>query len=129
MQGLIVVYGSKSISSIAGSVLSASDIRCIYKFLNRFHWDYRLLNRNRIAYLNLFLEKHINSKSVGFLVIDDTVNPKPTAKKIEDLSYHFFHAEGKSVWSIVLLLLILLQGILLLLSTVNPTIEKSNVKI
>ncbi|SHK07670.1 Transposase DDE domain-containing protein [Caminicella sporogenes DSM 14501] len=57
------------------------------------------LIRNRIAYLNLFLETHIKSKSVGFLVIDDTVNPKPTAKKIEGLDFHFSHAEGKSVWS------------------------------
>ncbi|MCF6464939.1 hypothetical protein [Clostridium sp. Cult2] len=30
---------------------------------------------------------------------DDTVNPKPSAKKIESLDYHFSHTEGKNIWS------------------------------
>lgn len=99
MQGLIAVHGNKSISSIAKSILSSTDRSCIYKFLSKSQWDDILLNRNRIAYLNLFLERHIKPKSVGFLVIDDTINPKPAAKKMQGLNYHFSHAEGKNVWS------------------------------
>lgn len=99
MNGLINVPGNKSISSIAESVLSAKDRSCIYKFLSQSRWNDSLIDRNRITYLNMFLERYTEPNSVGFLAIDDTVNPKPDAKKIQGLNYHFSHAEGKSVWS------------------------------
>lgn len=38
MQGLIAVHGNKSISSIAKSILSATDRSCIYKFLSKSQW-------------------------------------------------------------------------------------------
>jgi len=99
MLGLINVKGNKSISSISQSILSAKDRSCIYKFLSKSQWDDSLIDRNRIAHLNMFLEKNVNAGSIGFLAIDDTVNPKPEAKKIQGLNYHFSHSEGKSVWS------------------------------
>jgi hypothetical protein len=45
----------------------------------------------------MFLERYSEPNSVGFLAIDDTVNSKPDAKKIQGLNYHFSHTEGKSV--------------------------------
>lgn len=97
MYGLIVIDGNKTIFSISKAILSAKDISSIYKFLSKSQWDDSLINRNRISYLNLVLEKHVKTDSIGFLIIDDTINPKPPAKKIEELDYHFSHIEGKSV--------------------------------
>lgn len=45
------------------------------------------------------MENQVEQKSIGFLIIDDTVNPKPKAEKIEGLDYHFSGTENKSVWS------------------------------
>ncbi len=67
MNGLINVSGNKSISSIAESVLSAKDRSYIYRFLNVSNWDDSLIDRNRIAYLNMFLERYTEPNSVGFL--------------------------------------------------------------
>ncbi|QXM06227.1 transposase [Crassaminicella indica] len=94
----MAVHNNKSISSISKAILSDKDSSCIYKFLSKSKWDGKILNRNRTANLNLFLEQHTKSNSVGFLIIDDTVNSKPEAKKIERLDYHFSHAEGKNIW-------------------------------
>ena len=99
IHGLITVHGNKSISSISKAILTARDSSCIYRFLSTSAWDDNLLNRNRISYLNYFLEHQVKPKSVGFLIIDDTVNPKSKAKKIEGLDYHFSGTEGKRVWS------------------------------
>ena len=97
MCGLVAVHGNKSISSVSKAILNAKDSSCIYRFLSNSKWDDKLLNRNRIENLNLFLKRHTSHNSVGLLIIDDTVNSKPAAKKIEGLNYHFSHAEGKNV--------------------------------
>jgi hypothetical protein len=60
--------------------------------------DDSLINRNRIFYLNLVLKQHVKTSSTELLIIDDTINPKPSAKKIEGLNYHFYHIEGKGIW-------------------------------
>ncbi|HLR34675.1 MAG TPA: IS701 family transposase [Tissierellales bacterium] len=99
IHGLITVHGNKSIASISRAVLTAKDNSCIYRFLGTSSWNDNLLNRNRIGYLNHFLEQCVEPQPVGFLIIDDTVNPKPKAKKIEGLDYHFSHIENKSMWS------------------------------
>ena len=41
----------------------------------------------------------IYPKSVGFLIIDDTVNSKESAKKIQGPSYNYSHTEGKNILS------------------------------
>lgn len=92
IHGLITVHDNKSISSISKSVLTARDSSCIYRFLSTSVWDDNLVNRNRIKYLNLILEQQVKPESIGFLIIDDTVNPKPRAKKTEELDYHFIGA-------------------------------------
>jgi len=99
VNGLINLPGTKTLSKIPASVFSAKDKSCIYKFLSHSKWDDSLLNNNRINYLNFFLENNIAPKSVGFLVIDDTVNSKESAKKMQGLSYNYSHTEGKNIWS------------------------------
>lgn len=97
--GLINVHGTKTLSKIAESIISAKDSSCIYKFLSRSKWDDKLLNQNRINLLNFFLKYNIKPKSVGFIALDDTVNSKESAKKIQGLSYNYSHSDGKNIWS------------------------------
>ncbi|WP_294184466.1 IS701 family transposase [uncultured Clostridium sp.] len=99
VNGLINLPGTKTLSEIAENVYSAKDKSCICKFLSSSRWDDNLLNRNRINYLNFFLENNIAPESVGFLVIDDTVNSKESAKRMQGLSYNYSHTESKNVWS------------------------------
>lgn len=88
INGLINIKGNKTISKIAEGIVSAKDKSSIYKFLSRSKWDDSLLNRNRINYINYFIKNNISNNSVGFLVIDDTVNVKKSAKKIQGLSFN-----------------------------------------
>ncbi|AKA67296.1 IS701 family transposase [Clostridium scatologenes] len=99
VNGLINLPGTKTLSKIAKCVLSSKDKSCIYRFLNHSKWDDSLLNANRLSYLNFFFKHNIKPKSVGFLVIDDTVNSKKSAKKMQGLSYNYSHTEGKNIWS------------------------------
>ncbi|WP_427340426.1 hypothetical protein [Caloranaerobacter sp. DY30410] len=90
VNGLINIKGNKTISKIAEGILSAKDKSSIYKFLSRSKWDDSLLNRNRINYLNHYIIKNnVSNNSVGFLVIDNTVNVKKGAKKIQGLRFKF----------------------------------------
>src|SRR3712207_8941264 len=82
---------SKSLLKISKAVLTAKNSSSIYRFLSHSKWDDSLIDKNRISYLNLHFDKIIKPKSVGFLAIDDTVNPKIQAKKMQGLSYNFSH--------------------------------------
>ena len=97
--GLVNVSGDKTISKIAQTIADAKDRSCIYKFLSKSKWDEQLIDRNRLNYLNLRFVDLIKPKTTGFLIIDDTVNIKESAKKIQGLAYNYSHSEGKSVWS------------------------------
>ncbi|MCY6356207.1 IS701 family transposase [Clostridium sp. ZS2-4] len=99
VNGLINLSGTKSLLKISEHILTAKSSSSIYRFLSRSKWDDSLIDRNRINYLKLHLERLIKPKSVGFLVIDDTVNPKVQAKKMQGLSYNHSHTEGKNLWS------------------------------
>ncbi|URZ01374.1 IS701 family transposase [Clostridium felsineum] len=99
INGLINLDGTKSLSKISENILTAKSSSSIYRFLSRSKWDDSLIDRNRINYLKLHFNKLIKPKSVGFLVIDDTVNPKIQSKKMQGLSYNHCHTEGKTLWS------------------------------
>ena len=97
--GLINLSGTKSLLKISENVVTAKSSSSIYRFLSHSKWDDRLIDRNRINYLNLHFDKLIKPQSVGFLAIDDTINPKIQAKKIQGLNYNFSHVAGKNIWS------------------------------
>ncbi|WP_102398934.1 IS701 family transposase [Haloimpatiens massiliensis] len=99
INGLINLDGTKSLLKISEYILAAKSSSSIYRFLSNSKWDDSLIDRNRINYLKLHFNKLIKPKSVGFLVIDDTVNPKTQAKKMQGLSYNHCHTEGKNLWS------------------------------
>ncbi|WP_396276610.1 transposase [Haloimpatiens lingqiaonensis] len=86
IDGLINLDGTKSLLKVSEHILTAKSSSSIYRFLSHSKWDDSLIDRNRINYLNLHFNKLIKPKSVGFLVIDDTVNPKTQAKKMQGLS-------------------------------------------
>lgn len=98
MTGIINIDSKRNISNISSKILSSRDRSCVTKFLNNAPWDVQRLNLFRIKHL-LATAKPKAKKPV-FIAIDDTVIPKnPDTKHIEGLSYHFSHAEGKTVWS------------------------------
>ncbi|WP_138206456.1 transposase [Haloimpatiens lingqiaonensis] len=99
INGLTNLSGTKSLYKISENILIAKSSSSIYRFLSRSKWDDSLIDRNRINYLKLHFDKLVNAKSVGFLVIDYTVNPKVQAKKMQGLSYNHSHTEGKNLWS------------------------------
>jgi len=79
VEGSINIDGNISISEIAEHIVKAKGESCIYKFLSRSPWDDKLLNRNRISFLEYHLECNTHPGQIGFLVIDDTVNIKFTS--------------------------------------------------
>jgi len=81
VKGCINIDGNLSISKIAETVTIAKDKSCIYRFLSQYPWGDKLLNRNRISYLEHRLEYNTHPRQVGFLVIDDTVNIKTLKQK------------------------------------------------
>jgi len=100
VEGSINIDGNISISKIAETIAKAKDESCIYKFLSQSPWDDKLLNRNRISFLEHHLEYNTHLGQVGFLVIDDTVNIKNIeTKAMQGLDYHYSHSEGKTCWS------------------------------
>ncbi|OOB76437.1 hypothetical protein AXF41_12195 [Clostridium haemolyticum] len=72
--GLINLSGTKSLLKISENVVTAKSSSSIYRFLSHSKWDDRLIDRNRINYLNLHFYKLIKPQSVGFLAIDDTIS-------------------------------------------------------
>lgn len=100
VEGCINIDCNISILKIAQTIAKAKDESCIYKFLSQSPWDDKLLNYNRISYLEHHLEYNTHPGQVGFLVIDDTVNIKNIkTKAMQGLDYHHSHIEGKICWS------------------------------
>src|SRR3712207_972605 len=98
--GLINLSGSKSLLKISKTVLTAKNSSSIYRFLSHSKWDDSLIDKNRISYLNLHFDKIIKPKSVGFLAIDDTVNPDRKSTRLNsshaNISYAVFCLKKKS---------------------------------
>lgn len=99
VNGLVNLSGTKSLAKISKHILEAKHSSSIYKFLSRSQWDDSLIDANRINYLNFYFENAIKPGSIGFLALDDTVNPKEAAKKMDGLAYNYSHTENKNVWS------------------------------
>ncbi|KEI08254.1 hypothetical protein [Clostridium novyi] len=57
--GLINLSGTKSLLKISENVVTAKNNSSIYRFLSHSKWDDRLIDRNRINYLNLHFDKLI----------------------------------------------------------------------
>ncbi|MDK2800131.1 MAG: hypothetical protein PWP27_1949 [Clostridiales bacterium] len=100
IEGTINIDGKISISKIAENILKAKDTSCIYRFFSKSPWNDELLNHNRLDYLQYHLEHQLQPNTVGFLVIDDTVNLKDIrTQSMECLDFHHSHIEGKTCWS------------------------------
>lgn len=96
INGLINLEGTKSLLKISEHMLTAKSSSSIYRFLSHSKWNDSLIDRNRINYLKLHFNKLIKPKSVEFLAIDDTANPKIQAKEMENLGCNYCHTEGKN---------------------------------
>lgn len=125
---LINLDGTKSLLKISEHIITAKSSSSIYRFLSRSKWDDSLINRNRINYLKLHFDKLIKPKSVGFLVIDDTVNPKEQAKKMQGLSYNHCHTEGRNLWSHCVVTSNFVAGDISIPLNYTPYLSKENCK-
>jgi hypothetical protein len=67
VNGLVNLSETKSLAKISKHILEAKHSSSIYRFL---------IDANRINYLKIYFEHAIKPGSVGFLALDDTVNPK-----------------------------------------------------
>lgn len=100
IEGNINLEGKISISKIAKNIVKAKDQSCICRFLSDSPWDDKLLNHNRLGYLQHIMDRDLSSEDIGFLVIDDTVNLKDLrTKSMEGLDFHYSHVKGKACWS------------------------------
>lgn len=101
LAGLICYEGKKTIVRISCCVMLGSVSEdAIRKFLTRTHWNEKALHISRIIGLNDAIEVEIGSskKSVGYMIIDDTTNPK-RGKKMKGLGYNHSSIHDKQVWS------------------------------
>lgn len=99
VDGLISVKGVKSVRRISNEIITARQCSSLYRYLKNSQWQDSIINRNRLSYLDLFFNNNIKPKSVGFFIIDDTVNPKKKARCMEGLSFNHSHTEGKNIKS------------------------------
>ncbi len=84
--GLVNVSDDITISKIAQTIADAKDKSCIYKFLSRSKWEEKLIDRNRLSYLNLRFTDLIKPNTTGFLIYSQyftCINKKPS----EETSY------------------------------------------
>ena len=129
VNGLINLDGTKSLLKISEHILNAKSSSSIYRFLSRSKWDDSLIDRNRINYLKLHFNNLIQPKSTGFIVIDDTVNPKEQAKKMQGLSYNHCHTEGKNLWSHCVVTSNFVAGDMSMPLNYRPYLSKDNCEI
>jgi hypothetical protein len=53
-----------------------------------------------ITSINFYFEHAIKPGSVGFVALDDTVNPREVAKKMDGLAFSYSHTENK-MWVLI----------------------------
>lgn len=128
INGLINLDGTKSLLKISEHILTAKSSSSIYRFLSHSKWDDSLIDRNRINYLKLHFDTFVKPKSVGFLVIDDTINPKEQAKKMQGLSYNYCHTKSKNLWSHCVVTSNFVAGDMSIPLNYKPYLSKENCK-
>ncbi len=106
MHGIILCDGRKTITGMRRQTKADRDLSCMARFLSESPWNHHTLNRQRRRFLQQLArreQKKHPDKPVVFLLVDDTGCKKnATTRKMERLDYHFSHADGKTVWSHVL---------------------------
>lgn len=100
VHGIILAPGKRTVSNIHRVNLMDRDASCYTRFLKESPWNEQQLQQKRMDWVRRFLLKRKDPGSVGFLLMDDTCNPKhPTTSRIEGLDFHYSHSEHKQVWS------------------------------
>jgi SRSO17 transposase len=77
--GLILCEGKRTIAHMSRSQAHEKDYNRLHNFISTAPWDHTALNQHRIAFFTTMIEEkntRENAPSTGFLIVDDTVNPK-----------------------------------------------------
>ena len=106
MHGIVLCDGRKTITAMRRQTKTNRDLSCMTRFLSESPWNHHTINRQRRRFLQQLVrreQKKCPDKQLVFLLVDDTGCMKnATTRKMERLDFHFLHAEGKTVWSHVL---------------------------
>jgi len=99
VKGLININGQISLTRVSKEIFDSKHYSTISRFLSSYNWNHELINRNRIGYINHYLNSNLKRDSIGFLAIDDTVNPKMKSSKTEGVSFNHSHTLHKNIKS------------------------------
>lgn len=101
VHGIILSPGKRTVSNIHRVNLMDRDASCYTRFLKESPWNEQLLQQRRMEWIHQYLlNRKKDIRSVGFLLVDDTCNPKhPTTSCIEGLDFHYSHSEHQQVWA------------------------------
>ncbi len=100
IMSLLIYQGIRSISQMSRFVGNISHDRLTD--LLDYEWDGQTL---LFSYINPVIPQ-----SEGYLIIDDTVIPKPYSKKLESFGYIYDHKERKAVYGIGMVFLLWTDG-------------------
>lgn len=100
ISGVITTEGNKNVSAIYRSLSCNRDRYNGSRFLGDYKWNHEYVDHKRIDYSLSQVRKNLESGTVGFLIVDDTLSKKDkSTKKIEGLDYHHSHNDGRTMWS------------------------------
>ncbi len=77
--GLIMCEGKRTISHLSRSQAHHKDYNRLHNFVSTAPWDDYAVNQQRIQMATKYIESKCsleNTSPIGFLIVDDTVNPK-----------------------------------------------------
>ena len=87
--------GRKNVDAINGYFVDAGDQSALNRFLTSSPWSLQLFEAKRLAVVRENF--HVPEGSVGFFILDDTINKK-TGLHMEEAGYHYDSSEGRAVW-------------------------------
>jgi hypothetical protein len=93
--GLVACDGRKDVNAINRSFVETGDQSALNRFLTASPWSLQLLEAKRLTVVEESL--HFLEGSMGFLILDDTINRK-TGLHMEEAGYHYDSSEGRAVW-------------------------------
>lgn len=95
ISGIIATEGSKNVSAIYRKLTCNRDRSTGSRFLGEYSWSSEYVDHKRIEHFLKEIAGNVESGTVGFLVLDDTLSKKAfSTKHIEGLGFHNSHTDG-----------------------------------
>lgn len=102
VHGIVLCAGRKNMTQIRNAARGDRHLSSLTNFLNHSPWCVNRMQRRRMNFLlqNIRSKRsHSDGGESVFLIVDDTCCKKErTTQKMEALTFHYSHEEGRSVW-------------------------------